>query len=118
MRFLADECCDAGLVAALRDDGHDVLHASESLRGATDDELLDRAFAERRILLTEDKDFGTLVFHLRRPTHGILLLRFDTADRLLKIPRLRELLRQEAGRLPGTLVVLGADKIRIRPLWS
>ncbi len=67
MRFLADECCDAGLVAALRDDGHDVLYAVESLRGVPDDEILTRAFSENRILLTEDKDFGDLVYRLRRP---------------------------------------------------
>ena len=42
MRFLADECCDAALVDALRGDGHDVLYAIESLRGATDDDILAR----------------------------------------------------------------------------
>ena len=42
MRFLADECCDAALVDALRSDGHDVLYAIESLRGATDDDILAR----------------------------------------------------------------------------
>lgn len=62
MRFLADECCDAALVSTLRGDGHDVLYAVESLRGATDDEILLRAFSERRILLTEEKDFGELVY--------------------------------------------------------
>jgi hypothetical protein len=31
MRFLADECCDAALVDALRSDGHDILYAIESL---------------------------------------------------------------------------------------
>jgi hypothetical protein len=40
MRFLADECCDAPLVDALRRDGHDVLYALEQLRGAIDEELL------------------------------------------------------------------------------
>jgi predicted nuclease of predicted toxin-antitoxin system len=55
MRFLADECCDAGLVGDLRGNGHDVLYAVESLRGATDDELLARAYSENRILLAEDK---------------------------------------------------------------
>jgi hypothetical protein len=39
MRFLADECCDAPLVKALRKDGHDVLYAMEQLRGATDEHL-------------------------------------------------------------------------------
>ena len=117
MKFLADECCDAaGLIEALRNDNHDVLYAVESLRGATDDEILARAFAENRILLTEDKDFGELVYRLRRPAQGIALLRFDVADRALKVPRMRYLLAQEARRLPGALVVLEADKVRIRPL--
>jgi hypothetical protein len=44
MRFLADECCDEGLVSALRADGHDVLYVLEVMRGATDDVILERAF--------------------------------------------------------------------------
>ena len=116
MRFLADECCDTGLVNALRDDGHDVLYALESLRGVSDDALLNLAFEEDRILLTEDKDFGELVFRLRKSTRGIILLRFDVPDRTLKIPRLRQLLTETAERLPGTFVVLETDKFRIRPL--
>jgi predicted nuclease of predicted toxin-antitoxin system len=59
MKLLADECCDAGLIAALRADGHDLLYVLESLRGVTDD--------EERILITEDKDFGELVHRLKRP---------------------------------------------------
>ena len=116
MRFLADECCDAALVSALRSDGHDLLYAVESLRGATDDEILLRAFSERRVLLTEDKDFGELVYRLQRPAHGIVLLRFDVADRTLKVSRLRYLLEQETERLLGSFIVLEVDKARIRPL--
>ncbi|MFQ6016365.1 MAG: DUF5615 family PIN-like protein [Anaerolineae bacterium] len=116
MKFLADECCDAGLVDALRSDGHEVLYAVETLRGATDDEILTRALAEDRILLTDDKDFGELVYRLRRPAHGIVLLRFDVAERALKVPRLRYLLDNYADRLSGTFVVLEANKVRFRPL--
>jgi len=116
MRFLADECCAAAMVDALRDDGHDVVYAVESFQGATDDELLAFAFSEGRTLLTEDKDFGELIYRLRRPARGIVLLRFDVADRSLKIPRLRDLLAREVERLPGAFVVLEADKVRIRPL--
>lgn len=116
MKFLADECCDAGLVRAIRDDGHEVLYALESLRGASDDELLRRAVAEERLLLTEDKDFGELVYRLRRPAHGIILLRFDVVDRASKITRLRELVTQKADRLVGSFIVLEVDKIRLRPL--
>ena len=116
MRFLVDECCDAGLVDALRGDGHSVLYATESLRGASDEELLTCAFSEDRILVTEDKDFGELVYRLRQAAHGIVLLPFDVTDRALKIPRLRYLLEQEAERLRGAFIVLEADKVRIRPL--
>jgi predicted nuclease of predicted toxin-antitoxin system len=116
MRFLADECCDATLVHALRAQGHDVLYVSQALRGATDEILLTRAFSERRILLTEDKDFGELVYRLHRPAYGIVLLRFDVTDREMKTPRLRYLLDQEAERLPGAFVVLEPNKVRIRPL--
>lgn len=114
MKFLADECCDAGLIASLRSDGHDVLFAVESLRGATDENLLRRAFSEERILLTEDKDFGELVYRLRYPSHGIILLRLDVTERDLKIPRLRQLLERQSEKVPGAFVVLEADKMRIR----
>jgi predicted nuclease of predicted toxin-antitoxin system len=118
MRFLADECCDAALVSALRHDGHDVLYVVETMRGADDDTILERAFSEHRVLLTEDKDFGELVYRLRRPARGIVLLRFDVQDRAFKVPRLRSLLIQEESRLPGSFAVLEVDKVRVRPLQS
>jgi predicted nuclease of predicted toxin-antitoxin system len=116
VKLLADECCAASLVSALRADGHDVLYALETFPGASDDEILARAFTEHRILLTEDKDFGELVYRLGRPAQGIVLLRFDVVDRALKVPRLRDLLIRGESRLPESLVILEVDKVRIRPL--
>ena len=52
MKFLADECCDTGLVASLREDGHDVFYILEKKPGVPDDELLLDAYNERRILLS------------------------------------------------------------------
>jgi hypothetical protein len=40
LKFLADECCDTGLVASLRKDGHNVLYITEEKAGAIDDEIL------------------------------------------------------------------------------
>ncbi len=118
MKLLADECCDAALVTALRSDGHDVLYAVESLRGAIDDEILGRANNEGRILLTEDKDFGELVYRLKRSAYGVVLLRFDVADRALKVPRIRNFLNSQPNQIPGTFVVIDPEKIRVRPLRS
>lgn len=116
MKFLADECCDKALVEVLREDGHDVLYATESLQGEPDEIVLARAFSENRLLITEDKDFGELVYRLKKPTQGIILLRFDISDRDFKIPRLRELLKHESQKLFGSFVVLETEKVRIRSL--
>lgn len=116
MRLLADECCAADLVDALRADGHDVCYVMETLPGASDTDVLRTAFEEHRIVLTEDKDFGGLVYRLRRPVHGIILLRFTVNERAQKVPRLRRLLTREAHRLEGAFTVLEADKARIRSM--
>lgn len=116
MKVLADECCDAGLVNALRREGHDVAFVVESMRGASDSDVLRRAQQEGRILLTEDKDFGELVYRLHRRVPGIILLRFDPEERALKRSRLLAFLRQGPERLQQAFAVLDADKARIRPL--
>lgn len=61
MLLLADENIHADLVAWLRGAGHDVLYAAETMRRAPDPELLELARRERRIVLTDDLDFGELV---------------------------------------------------------
>jgi len=75
LKFLADECCDAGLVSTLRSSGYDVTYVTEQCAGASDDEVLLKAYNEGRILLTEDKDFGELSYRLRKPSAGIVLMR-------------------------------------------
>ena len=55
MKFLADECCDAGLVNSLREAGHDVAFILERKAGIADEEVLFEAYNEGRILITEDK---------------------------------------------------------------
>jgi predicted nuclease of predicted toxin-antitoxin system len=116
LRFFADECCDTGLVASLRKEGHDVLYIPEEEPGLHDEVVLQRAYVERRILLTEDKDFGELVYRLRKPATGIVLIRISVEQRQSKWPRLKKLIDKYADRLPGHFVVLNIDKFRFRPL--
>lgn len=116
MTFLADECFDAQLVQRLRSLGYDVFYVAESMSGAIDDDILGQAYRENRILLTEDKDFGELIYRLRRPAHGIVLLRFAPGEETLKAHRLSELLLNHASLLLGSFIVLEVNKLRIRPL--
>ena len=88
MRWLIDECADAALAELLRRSGHDVVYMSDVAPRAADPEVMNRADRENRLLLTEDKDFGDLVFRQARPVPGIVLVRIDSSRRLLKAPRL------------------------------
>jgi len=117
VKFLVDECTDVQLVELLRANGFDVLYVMETMRGAKDDVILSRAYAEERILLTEDKDFGELVFRLRKPAIGIILLRFHPGEEIQKATRLQQLLQSATVTLVGAFVVVESDRVRTRPLF-
>lgn len=62
MRFLVDQCLSADLASALADAGHDVIHLRDlEMQRAKDPEVLDLARSDRRILVSADTDFGTLL---------------------------------------------------------
>ena len=116
MRFLADESCDAAIVRALREASHDVKSVSDAMRGATDRAVLDAALRERRLLLTEDKDFGELVFAGGAPTLGVLLLRYPPAARWRVAQEVIDCAATRRGELAGAFVVIGPTRTRIRQL--
>lgn len=113
---MADECCDAELVSSLRGDGHDVLYVLERKPGVSDGEVLIEAYNEERILVTEDKDFGELVYRLKKRARGIILIRMDVKERQMKWLRLKKLIEHYKERLPGHFVVIDSHKYRFRPL--
>ena len=88
MRWLADECIAASLVAHLRADGHDVLYVAEAAAGLSDADVIALASREIRLLLTEDKDFGDLVFRRERVIIGVVLMRINPENPALKATRL------------------------------
>ncbi len=75
-RFLANENVPGDAIAAARLAGLELAWISEESPGATDDDVLARAQAEQRVLVTFDKDFGELAFRRGRPAaRGVILLR-------------------------------------------
>jgi predicted nuclease of predicted toxin-antitoxin system len=113
MRFLADESCDFAVVRALRADGHDVLAVSEMQQRSIDRELMELAKTDDRILLTEDEDFGWLVFVAHMQSPGVILIRFPAAARRQLDTAVRQLITFHAPELAGSFVVLQPNSIRI-----
>jgi predicted nuclease of predicted toxin-antitoxin system len=58
----------------LRAEGHDVVWAGEWPEDPWDDEILERAHREERVLVTLDKDFGELAVFYGLPHSGIIRL--------------------------------------------
>ena len=116
MRRLVDECVDAALVGRLRESGDDASYAAEVASGATDAEVLRRAREEGRLLLTEDKDFGELVFRSKLAVPGLVLLRVDAENPFLKWTRLESAIGKFGESLFGRYVVIEETRFRSRPL--
>jgi predicted nuclease of predicted toxin-antitoxin system len=57
MRFIVDECAGPTLALWLQQRGHDVFSVFDQARGSTDDQVLQIALRDERILITVDKDF-------------------------------------------------------------
>jgi len=116
VRWLADECVDAGLVRRLRGAGHDAIYVAEIASGMTDADVLRRAYDENRLLLTEDKDFGEFVFRRHMPVPGLVLLRVDPERHLLKWVRLESAVQRFGQRFFGRYIVIEEARFRSRPL--
>ena len=118
MRFLADESCDFAVVRALRNDGHDVRAVGEFRQRSVDQEVMELAAAEDRILLTEDKDFGRLTFAAQAKSPGVILIRFPASARVTLAATILQLVNQYGLRLREAFVVLrpGSIRISVKPL--
>ena len=106
MRFLADENCDFGVVRRLRSEGYDVAAVSEFQQRSVDHELMEMAYQEDRILLTEDKDFGWLAFVARAKNPGVVLIRFPSSARSSLPQAMSQLVARFESQLRGSFVVL------------
>jgi predicted nuclease of predicted toxin-antitoxin system len=113
MKFLLDQCTDARLLSYLNQLGHDATQIRRTYpQSIPDPEILSIAQQEQRILITDDRDFGELVFRLTLPHAGVIFLRLGTYVPLsLKIERLAYVLTHYADQLDEFIVV---TKTRVR----
>lgn len=116
MRFLADENFPGNAVLALQQQGHDVLWIRLDAPGSSDQEILTRAQAEERIILTFDKDFGELAFRFGLlATSGIILFRLPLLKPTSLISIVISALATQSN-WSGLFIVVESDRIRLRPL--
>jgi predicted nuclease of predicted toxin-antitoxin system len=116
MNFLADEDVEKPVVEMLRHEGHDVLYMCEITTRTIDEKLLEQANSESRILLTNDKDYGELVYLQRKVSGGIILMRFVSEKSSVKVQFMKSLVQTHSHLLGGYFTVVREGKVRRRPL--
>ena len=114
MKLLADEGIDKPIVYALRNAGFDVVYILETNPSADDDFVLFLANTQKRILITQDKDFGELVFRLKQVHHGVILIRLHGYSSLLKAEITTSVLSKHRNQLAKAFTVIQPNAIRIR----
>ncbi len=112
MRWLVDECSGPVLAAWLRDQGHEVFSVYDEARGLDDDAIIQKAFDENWLLLTNDKDFGEKVYRERRPHRGVVLLRLADERATQKIGVMQKLIDGYASKLADRFVVATEKRVR------
>jgi predicted nuclease of predicted toxin-antitoxin system len=83
------------------------------LPGAPDEAVINLALRESRILLTEDKDFGQLVFSSSAKSPGVVLVRFPASARQAMAKTVVEFVQQHPDKVAGRFVVVQPGRIRI-----
>lgn len=112
MRFLVDECTGSLVAHWLRGQNYEVFSVYDEARGMSDDDVLQKAFVENWILITNDKDFGEKIFREAMPHRGVIFLRLENERANNKIETLRQFLENYADRVPDQFVVITENKVR------
>jgi predicted nuclease of predicted toxin-antitoxin system len=115
-RLFIDQNVRIEVAWALREDGHEVVHASDAdLERRDDESILRYANAGGLAIVTFDVDFAELAFWGRQPHHGIIRLRIEPQTPSHVLPILRRFFTTHSQEsLKDSLVVLAENKVRIR----
>ena len=113
MRLLLDSCVWGKSCTKLEAAGHDVVAVADWPVDPGDEEILEFAQKENRILVTLDKDFGDLAVLQRKPHHGIIRL-VNIPARQQAAVSLRILSTCEADLRAGGIVTVSETSLRIR----
>lgn len=109
-----DECTGMSVVTYLQGEGHNVTVVADIMPEADDEEILECAVSEQRIVVTNDKGFGEMVFRSGRAHRGVVLLRLRNERAENKAWVMKAVLAQVGERLQNHYVVATETGIRVR----
>ena len=112
MKFLVDECTGIWVSKKLKEMNFDSVSVIECMKGAEDEEIVQRAVKEDRVIITNDKDFGRLAGFYKPP--GIILLRLKDESTENKVKLVSFVVTSYGEGIRGNVMVVSEKKIRVR----
>lgn len=117
MKILVDESVNFRIIKRLKEENFEVSAIAEHSSGISDTEVILLAQTEGRILLTEDKDFGTLVFAHNNKNISVILLRYNKNEEEKIIENTLSILNPSNFE-SFVFVTITAQKIRITSILN
>jgi predicted nuclease of predicted toxin-antitoxin system len=114
MNLVADESVAHPIIERLRADGHTVVSIREISRGDSDQEVLHQSLRTDSPLLTEDKDFGELVYRMAADHAGVVLIRLNSLPRAARAEIVSRAIRDHGPEFVDHFSVITPSGIRIR----
>ncbi len=116
LKFLVDESSGRKLNLFLNELGYDSKFSGDIKQRVDDKEVLEMANNEKRIIITNDKDFGELIYRQKLSSSGTILLRLKNDN-----PRTRQeysikLIKQLKEKLMSKFIVLNENRFRMKDL--
>ena len=116
MKYLANENIPKTSANILKESGWDIEHIGETNMGITDEEVMEIAIAENRIIITFDSDYGELVYKYGYKPPGIIYLRIQKFTPEYPANLLLKLITEENLEIDGLFTVIDENQIRQRKL--
>ncbi|MFH0786770.1 MAG: DUF5615 family PIN-like protein [Pseudomonadota bacterium] len=116
VKFLADENIPPAIINFIHEKGFDIKDVCKiGKSGASDEEIMEIARAEGRILISFDKHFADIIRYPLNSHYGIIRIRIHPPLLISLIEAFESFFRKfDLANFEGTLVVLERNGFRIR----
>ena len=104
--FFADENIQESLIKWLKEIGHDISGIrEENLYGLDDETIIQKAFSEKKIIITQDGDFGKIIFTKNVKFYSVIFLKPGHHHSDFHIPTLKAILNHLDKIREGSIII-------------
>ncbi len=113
MKYLANENVPFSSITYLKSKGYDIKAIGVDDPSITDEQVMQIAIEENRIIITYDSDYGELIFKYGyKPAAGVIFIRVQPAEPLETARILEDLVSKKTISFDNNLTVIDSSTVR------